>query len=71
LTDDYEVVWHGAKVDAYGTKGGLLGPYASISQWHAIEQKLRERVGCLTRRGKPSSDELPDALELVVSRLRR
>lgn len=62
MSDEYEVVWHGAKVDAYGTKGGLLGPYASTSQWHAIERKLIERWA--TRRGRRLSDELPDDLEL-------
>lgn len=42
---DFEVVWHGGKVDELGTRGGLLPPYESRSTWHlaiAVLQRKRK-----------------------------
>lgn len=43
LDRQYETVWHGGKVDAYGTRGGLLPAYNSTSSWALVEDVLRTR----------------------------
>ena len=68
---DYQVVWHGGKVDSLGTRGGLLPEYESESSWVLTERYLRLRRDLAPELEEEDGRQVVEGVRTEISAQRR